>query len=56
MRVERKFVQRQLDDGTYDFYPDPAYLKGEMRYAVERKDFIQHYIAAEQGSEQAGDT
>ena len=55
LRVERKFMQRQLEDGTYDFYPDPAYLRAEMRYAAERKDFIQHYVAAEQESEQAGE-
>ena len=55
LRVERKFLQRCLPDGTYDFYPDPAYLKAEMRYAAERKDFIQHYIAAEQDSEQAAE-
>lgn len=55
LRVERKFQERRLDDGTYDFYPDPAYLRTEMRYAAERKDFIRHYIAAEQESEQAGD-
>lgn len=53
LRVERKFRERRLDDGTYDFYPDPTYLKTEMRYAAERKDFIQHYIAAEQESDQA---
>ena len=53
LRVERKFLERRLDDGTYNFYPDPAYLKAEMRYAADRKDFIQHYIAAEQESDQA---
>ena len=55
LRVERKFLPRCLPDGTYDFYPDPAYLKAEMRYAAERKDFIQHYIAAEQDSEQTAE-
>ena len=55
LRVERKFLERRLDDGTYNFYPDPAYLKAEMRYAADRKDFIQHYIAAEQQSDQAGE-
>ena len=48
-------MERRLGNGTYDFFPDPAYLRAEMRYAVERKDFIQHYIAAEQESEQNGD-
>lgn len=55
LRVERKFLERRLDDGTYDFYPDPTYLKAEMRYAAERKDFIQHYIAVEQEAEQASE-
>lgn len=55
VRVERKFRERQLEDGRYDFYPDPAYLRAEQRYAAERKDFIQHYILAEQESDQAQD-
>ena len=34
LSVERKFVQRRLDDGIYDFYPAPDYLKAEMRHAT----------------------